>query len=84
MQKLSNAVNAAPRNTVATSKKTDSGVVTPLSAKDLNERAQVDLVDMQTMKDGKFCYVMHHGDYLKFYFIRTLSFKRQMKLLTSD
>lgn len=35
------------------SKETSSGVVVlPLPAKDLNERGQVDLVNMQTMKDG--------------------------------
>ena len=58
-------------------KETASGVVVrPLTAKDLNERGQVDLVDMQTMKDGGYRYILHYVEYLtKFHVIRPLKSK---------
>ena len=46
-------------------KETASGVVVkPLSARDLNERGQVDLVDMQTNKDGGYRFILHYQEYL--------------------
>ena len=51
-------------------------IVKPLSVKDLNERGQVDLVDLQTMKDGSYRYIMHYVEYLtKFHFLRPLKSK---------
>lgn len=48
----------------------------PLTAKDLNERDQVDLVDMQTMKDGGYTLILHYVEYLtKFHVIRPLKSK---------
>ena len=41
--------------------------------KDLNERGQVDLVDMQTNKDGNYRFILHYIEYLtKFHVIRPL------------
>ncbi|XP_066986841.1 cyclic nucleotide-gated channel beta-1-like [Macrobrachium rosenbergii] len=53
-------------------KETAAGVVVrPLSVRDLNERGQVDLVDMQTMKDGSYRFILHYMEYLtKFHVIR--------------
>ena len=59
-------------------KETAAGIVIkPLMASDLNERGQVDLVDMQTMRDGKYRFILHYMDYLsKFHVIRPLESKR--------
>ncbi|XP_064118942.1 KRAB-A domain-containing protein 2-like [Macrobrachium nipponense] len=58
-------------------KETAAGVVVrPLSVRDLNERGQVDLVDMQTMKDGSYRFILHYMEYLtKFHVIRPLKSK---------
>ncbi|XP_066984700.1 KRAB-A domain-containing protein 2-like [Macrobrachium rosenbergii] len=58
-------------------KETAAGVVVrPLSVRDLNERGQVDLVDMQTMKDGSYRFILHYMEYLtKFDVIRPLKSK---------
>lgn len=38
---------------------------------------QVDLVDLQTMPDGNFKYIMHYQDHLsKFHLLRSLTSKR--------
>jgi hypothetical protein len=39
-------------------------VVKPLLSKDFNSRGQVDLVDMQSMPDGDFKFIMHYQDHL--------------------
>ena len=56
---------------------TASGVVVkPLSAKDLNERGQVDIIDMQTMRDGSYRFILHYMEYLtKFSQVRPLKTK---------
>ena len=47
----------------------------------LDERGQVDLVDMQTFKDGNYRYMLHYIEYLlKFHVIRPL----QRKTATED
>ena len=58
-------------------RETASGVVIhPLTVKDLNERGQVDLVDMQTNKDGNYRFILHYIEYLtKFHVIRPLQRK---------
>ncbi|XP_064093255.1 KRAB-A domain-containing protein 2-like [Macrobrachium nipponense] len=58
-------------------KETAAGVVVrPLSVRDLNERGQVDLVDMQNMKDGSYRFILHYMEYLtKFHVIRPLKSK---------
>ncbi|XP_064117613.1 KRAB-A domain-containing protein 2-like [Macrobrachium nipponense] len=58
-------------------KETAAGVVVrPLSIRDLSERGQVDLVDMQTMKDGSYRFILHYMEYLtKFHVIRPLKSK---------
>ena len=55
-------------------RETASGVVIhPLTVKDLNERGQVDLVDMQTNKDGNYRFILLYIEYLtKFHVIRPL------------
>ena len=55
-------------------KETVSGtVVKPIIVSDLNQRGQVDLVDMQSMKDGAFAYIMHCQEHLsKFHILRPL------------
>jgi hypothetical protein len=42
----------------------DGLVVKPLLSKDFNCRGQVDLVDMQSMPDGDFKFIMHYQDHL--------------------
>lgn len=43
---------------------TASGVVVrPPPVNDLNERGQVDIVDMQTMKDGGYRFILHYTDF---------------------
>ena len=56
---------------------TASGVVVkPLSAKDLNEPRQVDIIDMQTMRDGSYRFILHYMEYLtKFSQVRPLKTK---------
>ena len=56
---------------------TSSGVVVrSLSVADLNDRGQVDLVDMQTMKDGSYRFILHYMEYLtKFSQLRPLKIK---------
>ncbi|XP_068205412.1 KRAB-A domain-containing protein 2-like [Palaemon carinicauda] len=58
-------------------KETAAGVVVrPLSVRDINEIGQVDLVDMQTMKDGNYRFILHYMEYLtKFHVIRPLKSK---------
>ena len=56
---------------------TSAGVIVkPLKVEDLNDRGQVDLVDMQTMKDQGYRYILHYMEYLtKFHMIRPLKSK---------
>lgn len=58
-------------------KETSAGVIIkPLSVNDLNDRGQVDLVDMQTMKDESYRYILHYVEFLtKFHIIRPLKTK---------
>lgn len=51
-------------------------VVKPLLIKDFNSRGQVDLVDMQSMRDGDFKFILHYQDHLtKFAVLRPLTSK---------
>jgi transposase InsO family protein len=58
-------------------KETVSGtVVRPILVSDLNQRGQVDLVDMQSMKDGSFAFIMHYQEHLsKYHLLRPLQNK---------
>ena len=52
-------------------------VVKPIVSKDFNSRGQVDLVDMQSMPDGNYRFIMNYQDHLtKFCIIEVLSSKR--------
>jgi hypothetical protein len=52
-------------------------VVKPIVSKDFNSRGQVDLVDMQSMPDGNYRFIMNYQDYLTtFCIIEALSSKR--------
>ena len=56
-------------------------VVKPLLSKDFNSRGQVDLVDMQSMPDGDFKFIMHYQDHLtKFSVLRALTSKRALEV----
>lgn len=51
-------------------------VVKPILATYFNERGQVDLVDLQTLPDGDFKWIMHYQDHLsKYHFLRPLTNK---------
>ncbi|XP_041063986.1 KRAB-A domain-containing protein 2-like [Carcharodon carcharias] len=51
-------------------------LVRHLSVNDSNERGQVDLVDMQTMKERSYHFIMHYMEYLtKFHIICPLKSK---------
>ena len=58
-------------------KETAAGtVVKPILVTDLNQRSQVDLVDMQSMKDGSFKWILHYQEHLsKFHILRPLTSK---------
>ncbi|KAK7471693.1 hypothetical protein BaRGS_00035666 [Batillaria attramentaria] len=58
-------------------KETVSGtVVRPVLVSDLHQRGQVDLVDMQSMKDGSFAFILHYQEHLsKFHLLRPLQTK---------
>ncbi|XP_041369797.1 KRAB-A domain-containing protein 2-like [Gigantopelta aegis] len=52
-------------------------VVKPIISKDFNSRAQVDLIDMQSMSQGQFKWIMVYQDHLtKFCVLRPLTSKR--------
>ena len=52
-------------------------VIKPLLSKDFNSRGQVDLVDMQSMRDGNYRFIMHYQDHLtKFSVLRALTSKQ--------
>ena len=52
-------------------------VISTLLASDLNQRGQVDLVDMLSMKDGAFKWISHYEEYLtKFHVLWPLTTKR--------
>jgi hypothetical protein len=52
-------------------------VVKSIVSKDFNSRGQVDLVDMQSMPDGNYRFIMNYQDHLtKFCIIEALSSKR--------
>jgi hypothetical protein len=56
-------------------------VVKPLLSKDLNCRGQVDLVDMQSLSDGDYKFIMHYQDHLtKFSVLKALTSKRAAKV----
>ena len=49
----------------------------PIVSKDFNSRGQVDLIDMQSMKQGEFRWIMVYQDHLtKFCVLRPLTSKR--------
>ncbi|XP_066939701.1 SCAN domain-containing protein 3-like [Macrobrachium rosenbergii] len=51
-------------------------MVRPLSVSDLNERGQVDLVDMQAMRDGSCRFILHYMEYItNFHVVRSLKSK---------
>ncbi|XP_053407944.1 KRAB-A domain-containing protein 2-like [Mercenaria mercenaria] len=52
-------------------------VIKPILSKDFNSRGQVDLVDMQSLKQGEYKFIMHYQDHLtKFSVLRALTSKR--------
>jgi hypothetical protein len=52
-------------------------VVKPLLSKDLNCRGQVDLVDMQSLPDRDYKFIMHYQDHVtKFSVLKALTSKR--------
>ena len=56
---------------------TKGTVVRPIVSKDFNSRGQVDLIDMQSMKQGEFRWIMVYQDHLtKFCVLRPLISKR--------
>ena len=54
--------------------KLKKGVVRPITAKDFNERPQIDLVDFQLLPDGTYRYVLYNQDHLtKYHLLRPLT-----------
>ncbi|GFU12864.1 KRAB-A domain-containing protein 2 [Trichonephila clavipes] len=52
-------------------------VVKPMISSELNSRCQVDLIDLQTNRDGKYKFIMVYQDHLtKFVQLRPLKAKR--------
>lgn len=52
-------------------------VIKPIISKDFNERGQVDLVDFQSVPDGKFKWILNYQDHsTKFLSLRPLESKR--------
>lgn len=57
-------------------KETKGIVIKPITAKEFNDRAQIDLVDFQSLPDGEFKWVMHYQDHLtKYHLLRPLRLK---------
>lgn len=67
-------VRQCERCTEKLKKKENKGIVVrPITAKDFNDRSQVDLVDFQSLPDGDFNYVLHYQDHLtKYHLLRPL------------
>lgn len=59
-------------------KETATGtVVRPILVSDLHQRGQIDLADMQSLKDGLFKFIMQYQEHLSnLYFLRPLTSKR--------
>ncbi|XP_029348381.1 KRAB-A domain-containing protein 2-like, partial [Acyrthosiphon pisum] len=52
-------------------------VIKPITTADFNERAQIDLVDFQSVPDGKFKWILNYQDHAtKFVILRPLESKR--------
>ena len=52
-------------------------VIRPITAKDFNERGQMDLIDFQSLPDQNYKYVLHYQDHLsKYHILRPLTSKR--------
>ena len=52
-------------------------VVKPILVKSINDRAQIDLVDMQSLPDGNYKFIMHYQEHLsKYHILRPLRTKR--------
>ena len=55
----------------------------PIITKGFGTRGQVDLIDMQANKDGKFAYLLNYQDHgIKFYDNRALESKRNAAIAT--
>lgn len=70
-------VRQCERCTEKLKKKENKGIVIrPITAKDFNERAQVDLVDFQSLPDGNFKFVLHYQDFFtKYHLLRPMPCK---------
>jgi hypothetical protein len=56
-------------------------VIKPITTTDFNERAQIDMVDFQSVPDGKFKYILNYQDHAtKFVILRSLQIKRATHL----
>ncbi|XP_039315443.1 SCAN domain-containing protein 3-like [Solenopsis invicta] len=56
-------------------------VVKPLIFKEINHRAQVDLIDMQTSKDGEYKFILNYQEHLtKFVCLRPLKTKTAVEV----
>ena len=52
-------------------------VVKPITVKDLNERAQIDLVNFCTCADGEYKYILHYVEFsTKYHILRPLKSKK--------
>lgn len=71
-------IQQCERCTEKTKKSRQVGIVVrPLVTRDLNQRAQVDLIDFQSLPDGSYRYIMHYKEHLtKFSLLRPLTSKR--------
>ena len=53
----------------------------PILSKTFNDRGQIDLIDMQSIKDGPFNWILHYQDHLtKFTYLRPLRKKSKLSL----
>lgn len=51
-------------------------MIRPITAKDFNDRAQIDLVDFQSLPDGDFKFILYYQDFLtKYHLLRALPCK---------
>lgn len=65
------------------SKKTNTTgiVVRPIVSRDLNERAQIDLIDYQSLPDGPYKFVLHYKEHLtKYSILRPLVCKKAVEV----
>lgn len=75
-------IEQCERCTEKTKKVYSTGIVVrPIISKDLNSRAQIDLIDYQSLPDGQYKFILHYKEHLtKYSILRPLICKRAVEV----